>query len=318
MKIGVLSNLRAGKRDSKVESVLGFLRQHPEILRIETESDADVSDALAHFQREGVEVLVLNGGDGTVQLGLTHLLGGGCSGWDPWVAPIRGGRTNMTAADLGAQRHPVKGLQALVAARNAASLAQREVRRAVMRIELGAGRPPLHGMFLGAGMLHRAVDFTHKSFPEGRAQGTFGAGVVTAMLVARAARGNVAGVLTPDKMRISCNDEGEQTGEVVLAMASTLHRLFLGLRPFWGEGPGPVRVTTIAPGAKRFGLAAPGVLFGHPPRWTRPENGYVSRNVREAAIQLDAGLVLDGELYAPEPDRVVKVSAVEGVRFLRA
>jgi hypothetical protein len=35
-------------------------------------------------------------------------------------------------------------------------------------------------------------------------------------------------------------------------------------------------------------------------------------------MQLDAGLVIDGELFDPVPDRVVRVTALPDVPFLRA
>jgi len=316
MRIGVLNNLRAGRRDSRAEEVMAFLRAHPDVLHFETGSDAMLPDALAEFERAGVEVLVLNGGDGTIQHALTHLLGAGRDAWRPRIAPIRGGRTNMTAIDLGVRRDAVAGLAALVAAAQDGRLREHEIVRSVLRVEYpGTER---YGMFLGYGMLHRAVEFTHRAFPEGRAQGVFGAGVVTIALVARAALGAARGVLSPDKMRIACDGAAGEPREIVLGMATTLEHLFLRLRPFWGRETAPIHTTAIEAGARRLWRAAPGIMWGRPPAHCVPENGYHSRNAHELAVQLDAGLVLDGELFDPQPDRVVRVSAVEGVHFLRA
>lgn len=316
MRIGVLSNLRAGQRDSKVEKVLRFLERHPEVLHVETPDDASVPPALRELARAGVEILVLNGGDGTIQHALTHLLGNPANAWRPWIAPIRGGRTNMTAMDLGAHRDPVRGLAGLIAADRAGRLDERVQRRPVLRVEIAEGVH--YGMFLGFGMLHRAVDLVHQVFPEGKSQGVFGAGVVTGVLMLQAAVGGVRGVLTPDKMRISLDGEPLPPREVLLAMTTTLERLFLRMRPFWGRERAPLRVTLIDGGARRFAAAAPGILRGRPAGLVRAENGYRSRNVHELVVQLDAGIILDGELYDPIPDRVVRVGAVEGVRFLRA
>jgi len=316
MRLGVLNNLRAGKRDSRVQELLAFLRSHPDIPHFETDSDGALPEALAEFERAGVEVLVLNGGDGTIQHALTHLLGAGDGGWRPVLAPIRGGRTNMTAIDLGVRRSAVAGLAALIEAQRAGRLGDCEVIRPVLRIEYpGAVR---YGMFLGYGMLHRAVALVHRAFPEGRAQGVLGAGLVTMALVARAATSGEHGVLTPDKMRIACDGEDEAPREVVLGMATSLEHLFLRLRPFWGRESAPVHTTVIEAGARGLWRAAPGVMWGRPPAHCVPENGYTSRNVRTFAVQLDAGMVLDGELVEPQADRLVRTSAVEGVRFLRA
>ncbi len=317
MKIGVLNNLRAGKRDSRVDAVLGLLARHPEVEHIETGHDSVVPEALAVFEREGVEILVLNGGDGTVQMALTHLLTEGSSRWQPMIAPIRGGRTNMTALDIGARRDPVRSLADLIEAARRDDVADRIVERPVLRIELPREREVRCGMFLGAGMLHRAVDMTHRVFPEGKSQGVLGAGLVTGVLITRAAQGKLQGVLAPDKLRLASDGVAAAPEAMLLAMVSTLDRLFLRMRPFWGREPAPVRVTMIASGAERVGRAAPGILRGAQPAWATPERGYQSMNVRELVMQLDAGLVLDGELIEPQPDRVIRISAIEGVRFLR-
>jgi hypothetical protein len=316
VRIGVLSNLRAGKQDSKVEKMLAFLERHRDVVHRETSDDTSVPGALAELAERGVEVLVLNGGDGTVQLALTHLLHDPASSWRPWLAPVRGGRTNMTALDLGAHRDPVRGLAGLIAADRAGRLAERVCQRAVLRVELAEGVH--YGMFLGAGVLHRAVELTLHTFPDGKAQGVFGAGLVTGVLIARAAAGGMRGVLSPDKMRVSLDGESLEPRELLLVMASTLDRLFLRMRPFWGREAAPVRVTLIASRARGLARSPLGILRGRPARHVRPENGYWGRNVHELAIQLDAGLVLDGELYPAQPDRLVRVGAVEGVRFLRA
>jgi hypothetical protein len=316
MKIAVLNNLRAGKSDSRVDQVLAFLRRHPDILHIETKGDPVVPEALARLCDEDVDVLVLNGGDGTIQLTLTHLLEVGNPGWRPLIAPIRGGRTNMTAIDLGTSRSPVKSLARLLEACRNDRIQERTVTRRVLRVDL-SDRSTRYGMFLGAGALHRAVDYTHNAFPPGRSQGVFGAGIVTGVLLARAAIGSMAGILAPDKIRISRDGVLDPPSETLLALATTLERLFLRMRPYWGREDGPVHLTTIASGAPGLWRSAPGILAGRPPARATPEAGYRSTNVRECQLQLDAGLVLDGELFDPEPDRSVRLTADEEVRFVR-
>ncbi len=316
MRIGVLSNLRAGQRDSKVRHVLRFLEQHPSVLHVETSSDGAVPPALRDFARAGVEILVLNGGDGTIQHAMTHLFGNPANTWRPWIAPIRGGRTNMTAMDLGARRNPVRGLAELIAADREGRLAERLCVRPVLRVEIAEGVH--YGMFLGFGALHRAVALVPQLFPEGKARGVFGAGILTGVLVARAALGGMRGLLAPDKLRVVLDGEPQEPREVLLALTTTLERLFLRLRPFWGTEDAPLHVTLMDGGSHRLAAAAPGILRGRPAEHVRPVNGYQSRNVHEMVVQLDAGIILDGELYDPIPDRVVRVSALEGVRFLRA
>jgi len=317
LKIGVLSNLRAGQRDSKIESVLGYLKDHPDVFRLETPDDLSVVPALAEMEAAGVEVLVLNGGDGTVQHAMTHLYGEAFSHWQPWIAPIAGGRTNTIAKDFGGSHDPVRGLADLLAANRDGRLAERVCHRPVQRVELAEG---VHcGMFLGFGMLHRAVSLVHEIFPEGKARGTFGAGVVLTTLVTKAAfRPDSGGILEQDRIRVTLDGNVMPCDTWRLAMTCTLQRLFLGIRPFWGSEPAPVRATFLEAKPKYMARSAINILRGRPGPKVLPENGYHSHNVHRLEVQLDGGVILDGELFPPVPGRTVRVTALEGLRQLRA
>lgn len=319
LRIGVLNNLRSGRGRSRVHRVLSVLAAHPEVLHLETASASLVPEALAEFEKEGVELLVVNGGDGTLQRVLTELLGreGGAS-WLPRIALLRGGRTNVSGIDLGSHRDAARGLADLLAAARAGRLAEREVVRPVLRADLGGDDGVQYGIFFGAGMLYRAVQLTPRYFPEGRAQGLFGAGTVTATLLGRAAFGSLGGVLQADKLQVAVDDRPPEARELRLIMATTAQRLFLGLRPFWGREAGPVRLTLLAADARRLPRAAWGVLRGRPPAWATPELGYESHNCERVAFRLDCGVTLDGELFAPLSGRSVELTGDRRVRFVRA
>jgi len=48
------------------------------------------------------------------------------------------------------------------------------------------------------------------------------------------------------------------------------------------------------------------------------ENGYTSVNARQIDLRIDCGFTVDGELIEPAPDRIVRLTARERVRFVRA
>jgi len=300
MRIGLLNNLRAGRSDVQVARLLKCLDRYPEILHVETTHAAAVPEALGEFASRGVDVLAVNGGDGTLMRTLTEVIGAGeFDDRIPMIAPLRGGRTNMTALDVGAHRDPVKGLEALIAAAGVGELERRVTHRRVLRVEYGSERRALYGMFFGLGVIHRGIQLTHRSFPQGRAQGVFGGTVVTGALLSRLAllRERV-GVLAP--------------------MACTLGRLFAGMRPFWGEGDGGVPFTSIESGAKDLWKAVPGILAGRPGTRVNECNGYTSRNVDRALIGANCGFTVDGELVDPQPGQVISVTATDPIRFVRA
>ena len=318
MQIGLLNNLRAGRNYKQVSRILRLLRPYANVWHVETDSAGAMPDAIADLARRKIDLLVVNGGDGTLQHTLTELLVQRPFATIPLIAPLAGGSANMTALDLGASRNPANGLKAVLDAAAAGTLDERIVDRPVLRIEFDGGRRVEYGMFFGAGMIRRAVSLVHEFFPSGKGQGAFGAGITTLALCAKAALKPKDGILTPDKIQIALDNELVGQGEFYLAISTTLRRLFWGIEPYWGREEGDLRFTSISSNAWRLGIASPGILRGKPREFVTPENGYTSRNAARAALRMGCGFTVDGEIFDQQSDDVVRLSAGRPVRFIRA
>jgi hypothetical protein len=297
--------------------MLSFLKEHPEVLHVETENVTHVPEALASLAQREIDILAVNGGDGTLQHVLTETLRNGTFEHPPLIVPLRGGRTNMSALAIGSQRSPVAALSSVIEAAQNGSMKERIVEQSVLRVELGPEGLVQYGMSFGVGIIYRAIELTHRTFPEGRAQGVFGSGLVLGTLVTRAAFGSLSGILTPDAIEIQLDGQPLQAKHLLLAVATTLDHLFLKICPFWGQEPAPIRFTAIAASATRPATAALKILYGRPPTHITQDTGYTSRNVHQAELQLDCGLIIDGEMFAPRPGRTVHLQADQLVRFVR-
>ena len=319
MRIGLLSNLRAGRSEARTARLLNFLKDYPEVASVETTAAAAVPEALSELARQDVEVLVINGGDGTLTHTLTEILGNQAFGHRvPIIAPLRGGRTNMSAADLAAHKDPVAGLNEVLQAARTGHLDERISTRRVLRVAHGPLGQAHYGMFFGIGTIHRAIRIAHRRFPARKGQGVLGSTLLTAGLILRTALGDREGVLTPDKVDLLLDGKPSLHAEYTLLIASTLDRLFAGMRPFWGTGPGTLRTSGVASDAERIGTAAPGILRGRPASWITPEKGYLSQNVRRLDLRMHCGFTIDGELFEGATDQIVSLTAHDCVRFIRA
>jgi diacylglycerol kinase (ATP) len=321
LRIGLLNNLRAGRNSDQVNRLLGFLRRHPDVVHVETTAAHAVPEALFELARREVDLLVINGGDGTLQFALTEILANlAFDGRVPMIAPLKGGRTNMTASDLGAERDPVKGFAALLDDVENGRIAERIVPRRVLRVRHGIEEQDQYGMFFGLGVIHRATKQHHNIFDKGsndRIQGALTSSLITAGLMGKLVVGDTGGILSPDKVQVLIDGVPQESDQYYLLIASSLERLFSGMRPFWGEGEGGVRYTSIASDAHRIGRAIPGILRGKPRDYVREGNGFTSVNGKSIQLRLDCGFAVDGELFDPQPSRTVELSADKTIRFVR-
>ena len=132
-----------------------------------TRSLQELQDVVARILRDGTELLVISGGDGTIHLLLTELINqGGDFGKYPEFVILRGGTMNMAAASLGTRRAPLMELRALGVAlelesRQGISIPLKHVRP--LRID---GYPrPLYGFVLAAGVPPRILQEYYKGEP---------------------------------------------------------------------------------------------------------------------------------------------------------
>ena len=325
MRLGLLSNCHAGLSRASPTALKQTLEGAPEVVHVATRSSADVPEALTRLARQGVTLLAVDGGDGTLQRVLTEVLAGSIFEPLPAIAPLPGGRTNMSAADIGSTAPPAAGLVALIRALRANTLERRVVKRPVLRVDFGLGTSPQYGMFFGAGVIQRALAFKHQLYPKRRLQGLFGAGLFLGGALLRVASGSPTGIFAPDDIGLAFNHKGMatpsdrlETQPFQLVMATTLKRLFLHLCPFWGTENASLRFTAIAANAARSPVAVWKVLRGLPPPSFALDSGYCSHNVERLTLQMAGGFTIDGELFEAQPGRTLYLAADHRLRFIRA
>ena len=325
MRLGLLSNCHAGLSRASLTALKQTLEAAPEVVHVMTRSSADVPEALAYLARQDVTLLAVDGGDGTLQRVLTEVLAGSIFESLPAIAPLPGGRTNMSAADIGSTASPAAGLVVLLRALRTNTLERRAVRRPVLRVDSGPGTSPQYGMFFGAGVIQRALAFKHQLYPKRRLQGLFGAGLFLGGAILRVASGSPTGIFAPDNIGLAFHHKVMETPTdqfeikpFQLVMATTLERLFLRLRPFWGNEREPLRFTAIAANAARSPIAVWKVLRGLPPPPFALDSGYCSHNVGCLTLQMDCGFTIDGELFEPQPGRILHLATDHRLRFIRA
>ena len=268
---------------------------------------ARLEQALTELAPAPPEALFISSGDGTVhyiQTWLAERSGLPPERW-PILVLLAHGSTNMTAADVGLRLKGVRRKAELIRNRAWRSSSAVITRRPTVRVSNVRGGPQ-HGMFLGGGAVAEATLYCRKAFHGRGIRGQLGP-LLTLLKVGLEALLSPAGpddvnrIDRPHRMRVLADGELLTEGLQVALLATTLRKLVLGARPFWGlektaddeEESAPLRLSVFGwppPSLLRW---LPVVLYGGERR-RLPPNMH-SRVIRHAEVTTDARFILDGE-----------------------
>ena len=112
--VAVISNPASTTNAGGMESVRSIIEKSANVVHFELNGIETIDEALALFARANPSLLIVNGGDGTIGAVLAALLYRNPFRVIPPIAFLPGGKTNMTAADLGATGSTEKVLKRLL------------------------------------------------------------------------------------------------------------------------------------------------------------------------------------------------------------
>ncbi|ABC64609.1 diacylglycerol/lipid kinase family protein [Erythrobacter litoralis] len=292
---GVLYNPRSHRnRDARIVEP-----DYPVIRVEQPRRRRELKDAMQRFVDSGVELLVINGGDGTVRDALT---GGAMVFGDTWpdIAVLPRGKTNALTIDLGMPKQWSLE-EAIIAHRDGARVARQPIQLEPMD-EKELTRL---GFILGAGVFLAAIDSGQDAHRFG-AFDSLAVGVTAVWGVMQALfggdgnpwrRGAEAKILLGEAMEeLDYTGTGDPRTRAMLFL-STLTRFPAGLRPF-ADCPGPIRLAVIDHLQRRLVARMPSILRGKHAPWMEAA-GLHRRGTDRIELDLGDKFILDGEVFAP-------------------
>lgn len=317
--VALLSNPHSTGNRSLLPEVRTFCAANPDIFHYEVEEVGQVSRALEMIARVKPKVLVVNGGDGTVQAALTELYHGGhFKGTPPPVAVLPNGKTNLIALDLGADGNPLKALESIL------ELAQGDLTDHIVARELIAltdgseNARPVIGMFLGgAGLADTILYCRNKIYPLGLPNGLSHLLTVFAVF-ASAIFGLKADFLPPrsNAVRISLMRDGELTGRFSVLVVTTLEKLLLGHKTGNAASSGRLKLLAVDQRPIAMIRVVWASLIG-----LLGKKRYTGVHVSDGdMIRIEgdhSSVVLDGEIFETRRDRPIVLRSTPPVPFLK-
>jgi len=317
MRIGLLSNPKSEGNRKGMAALEAVVEASPEILHRRFVPAEGFAPPLAAMAEAGVELLIVNSGDGTVHGVLTELLAHRPFAQLPLLAILPRGMANMTAADCGLEGKDAATLERLLQACRAGRLDAHLVTRHVLKVDYADDRAAPRGMFMGAaGIVDVIRHVTGKLHTRGIKGEWSHAAAIVGLLAGTAVKGYEALGLRPHDVGLAVDGSARVDEQLLILIATTLDRLVLKSRPFWATGGKPVRYTRIGHPPARLIRSARRVLYGPDAPRDLPRD-YRSGGAERLELWLAAPFTIDGEFFTPSPDRPVVVTADETVRFVR-
>lgn len=260
-----------------------------DVLDIVPEEPSHLMAGLRRFASEGVELVVIDGGDGTVREVLTRLPEA-YDGRIPRLAVLPNGKTNALALDIETPLGTT--LEQILAAGQAGKPTKR--RQCLEVVRAGQTAPERRGFLLGVGAFVRATKLAQKNHGRGffddAAVGVTMAGALGRTLLGGAGdrwrRGE------PLSLSIAAMPEERRW---FLVMASTLKRFPMGFKPY-GEPREGLKVLSVEAPPKRLLRALPVIMRGQDAPWLEA-SGYHRHDIDSFRMSLPGDFVLDGEPY---------------------
>ncbi|HEU4969606.1 acylglycerol kinase family protein [Sphingomonas sp.] len=314
--VALLSNPRSTGNRALLPRVRAYCARNPDIFHYEVEEIGQIPDAMRTIARVSPKVLIINGGDGSVQAALTELHGGRYFGeTPPPVAVLPNGKTNLIALDLGAQGDPLQALERIVELAQS-DLAPHIVQRELIALSHGVDSRPVLGMFLGGAGLADSILFCRtKIYPLGLPNGI--SHVLTALAVIMSVVLGIRAAFLPPRpapVSVSLNRGGQFSGRFTLLIVTTLERLLLGSK---AEGDtGRLKLMAVEQGPATLFRAVLASIRGRLGR-NRLQGVHIEQGDEIEIAGERSNVILDGELFEASAGKPIVLRTTPPVPFLK-
>ena len=315
--VAVISNPLSTRNRAIMPRIRRILENAHDAFHYELDDIAAVPDALRKISTVRPAVLVVNGGDGTLQAVMSSIINDApFDGVPPPIFVLPSGKTNMVAEDLGAARGPERLLRRIIEMTDRGEITEATVHRHLIGLDFGDGHPTRYGMFFGGAAIVNAILYIRaKIYPLGLPN--LLSHVLALLIVVFSTFGGGRSEDSPifsRPMRIKLLGGGIITGRFFTVTVTTLDRLLLGFRPYSDDGLGALKFSSVDQGAGPVFRALFALVTRRFGKTTIA--GIQTRRANKLKIEGDDPFTLDGELFKPLPGHAVVMRGDKSLSFV--
>jgi len=301
--IGIVTNpnSRRNRRNPEQFRRLGYILGSEHDRHELTKHPDDIREVAQRFLEKGVEVLALNGGDGTNHVTLTTFIEVYGDTPLPKIAFLRGGTMNTISNSVGVRGTPGKILLNISEKYHLGHPFE-ITERDIIRVEFG--EHCYYGFIFGNGIIYNFLDAYYATSNPGPP--------MAAKLLARAVGSAMVGgsfakrLGRPFRARVRADGRSWEAEEFTAVMAASIEQIGLGFRPFnrCREQPGKFNVIGITCSALGVASELPRIRLGQLIAAQKARSEIASEVVFEPDETLH--FTIDGDLH--HSDGPVKLS----------
>lgn len=311
----MISNPLSTTNAKNMDDIRAMVKTSANVVHYELDGIDSLGAAMELFSRANPALLIINGGDGTIGAALASLLYQNPFTVIPPIAFLPGGKTNMTAADLGFNGSPVKVLKKLLKLAQAGAIPELLTSRSLIEMDLGDGAEPKVGTFFGTAGIVRGIFWCRENaYTKGLPNSIAHIWSAYKLITSALGLSRTKGLMISDPMSITVPGSARMSGRYSIVMSTTLDTLLFGAKPYGRDGKGGLRFSALEAGPGTLVRAVIGLItrrFGN-----ASIEGLHVRKSDEVRIEGTDPVTLDGEIYQPTPGRPVTLKGNRSLTFI--
>lgn len=315
-RIVAISNPRSGRnKRGGFKKFNNAIANFSAIHHIVTQGQADLLQALNFCKQQASEILIINGGDGSLLQILTYLKLPQNQNYNPCLVLLQAGTTSMAYGDVGCKGKLDDVFSKVVHHHISQQLVQ--TKRDVLRMTLPEKSQTVCGMFFGAGAIYNGILYCRQKLHTKGVRGELGPSVAMIRYIFDWLTLNK--MTTSTRAYIKYNENYSAEGDYTIVTATTLKRLLMGVYPFWGAHMynANIAFTFIKKNAPKAFHAFRKIIFGKAPDVELQQGYYNSAYCSKVHLKINDGFTLDGELFGEAGSlTIVELESAGEVTFL--
>lgn len=313
--VAIISNPLSTTNANGMSEIRKVINESANVVHFELNGIDTIDEALSLFAKANPAMIIVNGGDGTIGAVLSAILYKKHFSVVPPIAFLPGGKTNMTAADLGFKGKPAKVLRKLLRIASEGKIADAITSRHLIELDMGDGELPKVGTFFGTAGVVKGIFWTRENaYSMGVPNSLAHVMAFMKLLGSAFGIGKQKDLLVSDPMEITVPGSARMAGQYAAVLATTLDNLILGLKPYGSVGDGGLRFSAIEPGAGNLFRAFKALITGG--FKNKSISGTHTRNSNEIRFEGTDPVTLDGEIYQPTAGVPVTLRGDKALTFI--